>query len=622
MNDSIAAGAYDYARELGQKHMAQAKSEDNGKLLGQLYFGLALGFYRANPDGGIPYLDSAIVCAERVGDVSMNMRALNAKSSFLKKLGKLREAKRISLKAFDVSREKAQDRLFLSSWNVSINYRNLGQYDSALFYITIADSLAQRSNNQRDQYLALQGASNIYLDMGNYQEALKVIRKLPEGQSEGDKMYEKMNLGVAYLGLNKPDSALIAFESSITLAISRNDSIEISNLLGHLTKTYISLNDTEKAIESIKHSLSLSMANGTKDSTSQNNLTLAELLYDKEQFREALSTSSLAFEIAKSMDHEHLKLDALEILANSNAALSRYQEAFRYSRTAKELLRVVNENERLAKVEELKAIYETNQKEREIAVLAQENRIKDLQLNQQRIVTIASLIVSILVAVSGILFYRQHQTRAKQKQLKLEQDVLRTQMNPHFIFNALASIQGLITRNKRKEAATYLAKFGELTRDILEVSRKELIPITKEIDMIHNYVHLEQIRFSKSLKLEVKKDGFGDADELLVPPMTLQPFIENSIKHGFRGRDSGLVSVEIKKKDNYLYFSVLDDGVGLKKGAFEKSNSLAISIFKGRLRSIKKYAKNLALHVADHLDASGQVKGVVVKFNLPVVYAH
>ena len=622
MNDSIAVGSLDYVREYALHHLVEAKVQEDARVMGKLYFGLALGYYRSDPLGGIPYLDSSIYFTKKGESVSSQIRSLNAKSSFLKKLGRFKEAKLASLKAYQLSSKGIPDRLFLSAWNVSIIYRYLGQYDSALYYITIADSLAQSSPNERDQYLALQGASNIYLDMKNYDKALQTIRRIPQGPSQSDRMYEELNLGLAYLGLRKPDSALIAFNAAFSIAIAQKDSIEQANLLGHLTRTYMELNLPQKAIESVRQSLEISLRQETHDIIAKNYVVLAELLLQENQTIEGILAAEEALHVAQKYEYIDFEVESLYLLSRLHEIEGDFQTAYRYLDRYQELLKSINEDERLAKAEELKTIYELRQREQEIAVLAQQNTIKDLQLGQQRIVLIASFTVFLLVVIAVVLYYQQYRIKAKQRQLTLEQDVLRTQMNPHFIFNALASIQGFITRNKRKEAATYLAKFGELTRDILEASRMELIPIKKELEMIRNYVSLENARFSKELDLEIRLKGLNAEDELLVPPMMIQPFLENAIKHGFNGREAGKIQVGIEKNEQLLHFSVTDDGLGIVKDQPISEKSLAIQITRDRLDHLKKYTKNLHLSIDNVIGEDGTILGAKVTFDLPIVYAH
>ncbi len=622
INDSIATGAFDYASQLSDQKLFQAKAEGNEGVLGQLYFGRALGFYRSDPTSGIPYLDSSIYWTEKGGAVSDHIRSLNAKSTFLKKLGKLNAAKKASLAAYSISKDFAPERLFLSARNLSVTYRNLGKYDSALHFVLLADSLAQLSGDEKQQYLSKQGASNIYLDMKNYQEAIKIIRTLLNGESETDQMYELMNLGSAHLGLNQLDSALYAFKQSMLIAEDHKDSIVMANLLGYMGETYLSGDRPIEAMNSLKRSLLISATSNPDDIVAKNNINLSRALFRMNQPKEAREAAAKALTISRSLGHQSHQLESLRMLAISSEALGSYKGAYEYAMQIQELYEQINEKHRVEKIEELKTLYEMQQRERAILSLAQENKIKDLHLSQQRIVLIASFAVFALVVISVVLYYRQYQTKTRQRQLTLEQDVLRTQMNPHFIFNALASIQGLITRNKRKEAATYLAKFGELTRDILEASKKELIPIEKEIEMVTNYVHLEQIRFSKSLELEISREGFRPDDEMLVPPMILQPFVENSIKHGFKGRESGIIHVHIRRSNGLLHFALKDDGVGFEQIETPNHSSLAIRIIRERLQSLRKYAKNLVLSISNQTDQSGQITGVLVKFNLPVIYAH
>ncbi|MEQ9298784.1 MAG: histidine kinase [Cyclobacteriaceae bacterium] len=621
VNDSVTSGAFEGSKDLALEWMGQAKKEKNDTVIAQLFFGIALGYYRIDPYAGIPFLDSSIYYSERQENYSASIRYHNAKSSFLKKVGDLQEAKSTSLSAYFLAKAKSPDRLFLSARNVSVNYRLLGQYDSALYYILIADSLARRAGDAKLEYLALQGASNIYLDMKNYEEAIKIIPLL-KGGSPGDEMYELMNLGLAYFGLHALDSSLMAFDRSFLLAEQTNDTIVMATLLGQIGEVYLEQDKLDTAIHTLKKSLFLSKSSKPDDLIAMNNILLSRALTRKGRYQEALKDAERAHAIAKDLMHEEFQLSSLVILGEINSILGNMQAAYDYSLTYRELYHKVNESQRVKTVEILKKQFETERKERQIASLAQQNEIKDLQLDRQQIIMTAAFAIFSLVLVVGILLYRQNRSKQQQRQLSIEQNLLRTQMNPHFIFNALASIQGFITRDNRREAATYLAKFGELTRDILEASRKELIPLTKEIEMIKNYVQLEQVRFSKSLDLEIIQSGFDENDELMVPPMMVQPFLENAIKHGLRGRDSGKISIRIEKNEQVLHLSIEDDGAGLDENVPKSEQSLATTIAKERLHHLRKYEKNLKMNIANRTNETGKVSGVIVTMDLPIIYGH
>ena len=115
----------------------------------------------------------------------------------------------------------------------------------------------------------------------------------------------------------------------------------------------------------------------------------------------------------------------------------------------------------------------------------------------------------------------------------LQQQVLRSQMNPHFIFNVLGSIQNFLLSNDNKKAALYLSRFAALTRATLEYSASQSISLTKEIEMLKNYMELEKMRNPEKFSYTVITDENLEADFIQIPPMMIQPFIENSLKHGF-----------------------------------------------------------------------------------------
>ncbi|MEL6539112.1 MAG: histidine kinase, partial [Bacteroidota bacterium] len=266
------------------------------------------------------------------------------------------------------------------------------------------------------------------------------------------------------------------------------------------------------------------------------------------------------------------------------------------------------------------AQHETEKKEQAITSLTQENAIQDLQLKQQRLGLLGGGIVTLLVISLGWVILRQRNLKAQQIQWNLERNLLRTQMNPHFIFNSLASIQSFVLRKDNKKAVLYLAKFGELTRDILEASRQDFVPLEQEIRMVSNYVALEQARFGKTLNLEIDI-GDLDAENITIPPMLIQPFLENSIQHGSATRDQGDIHLKISEKDNKLKVIVEDNGTGLAEGAMNSNKSLAIKITRERLQHIHQGGGKVLLQVTNRKDPEGHILGVRVQFELPLRYA-
>ncbi len=145
----------------------------------------------------------------------------------------------------------------------------------------------------------------------------------------------------------------------------------------------------------------------------------------------------------------------------------------------------------------------------------------------------------------------------------VEGQALRAQMNPHFIFNALNSIKGLVVTKQNKSAALYISKFSKLVRNVLDNSRELFIPLEKELSTLEIYIQLEQARFRDGFNYEIKWVKQVN-ENLFIPPAVLQPFVENSIWHGFKNNPRpNLIEIILDVKDSYLCIDIKDNGIGI-----------------------------------------------------------
>jgi ligand-binding sensor domain-containing protein len=152
--------------------------------------------------------------------------------------------------------------------------------------------------------------------------------------------------------------------------------------------------------------------------------------------------------------------------------------------------------------------------------------------------------------------------------LELEQEAARLQMNPHFIFNSLNSIQGFVSTNDPFQAKRYLAKFAKLMRLILENAREEFIPLQNEINILENYLELEKLTTQPPFEFSITHDESVDAERIQIPPMMIQPFVENAIIHGIRKKETaGLISIHFKIEGDILNCIICDNGIGRKRAA-------------------------------------------------------
>jgi len=210
----------------------------------------------------------------------------------------------------------------------------------------------------------------------------------------------------------------------------------------------------------------------------------------------------------------------------------------------------------------------------------------------------------------------------------LRQKVLRSQMNPHFIFNSLNAIQSYVLKNDTKQAVKYLGSFAKLIRMILDGSRYDYISLNKEISLLEYYLDLQQLRFGDKFSWSLDVDHRIDVESCLIPVMLAQPFIENAIEHGVQQLEGkGSVKISFTKQKEIIVFKVSDNGIGrdaskkIQKDSFKTNDSLSTNIFKERLFTLNKYSGQKITHdIIDLKDIEGNAKGTMVVINIPITF--
>jgi ligand-binding sensor domain-containing protein len=209
---------------------------------------------------------------------------------------------------------------------------------------------------------------------------------------------------------------------------------------------------------------------------------------------------------------------------------------------------------------------------------------------------------------------------------KVELKALRAQMNPHFVFNSLNSIQHYILNSKSNEAAKYLNKFAKLIRIILSNSEKSMVTVNEDVESLNLYLELESMRFDGKFDYTINVDKTVDGDYDEIPPMLMQPYIENAILHGLNPKETkGHLKIDIFIKNNYIVCRITDDGIGrVKSGEIKRTTpgnahkSLGMKITSERVRILNDINKSdLSVSVTDLTDEKGNSKGTMVELYIP-----
>ena len=220
---------------------------------------------------------------------------------------------------------------------------------------------------------------------------------------------------------------------------------------------------------------------------------------------------------------------------------------------------------------------------------------------------------------------QRRQLELERKTIELEQQALRLQMNPHFLFNCLNSIKGYISEQRTKEAKLHLSKFAKLMRQILDNSRETYISLDVEILTLTNYLELEQISHEDKFQFNIEVEESLKKENVMVPTMIVQPFVENAIIHGVMSRNGGgEINISFKPEGDKILCEVKDNGIGraasreLQKGSVQRHHSRGIEVTEERLKVMSAEGSPSGVVISDILSETGEVEGTSVHIMLPM----
>lgn len=363
-------------------------------------------------------------------------------------------------------------------------------------------------------------------------------------------------------------------DSCQSLAIALNDTLALMRSYDFEAQWLKRTGRTQEAIE--KARVYFQFANETKRYNAiKRYLNFAELFLANGQPDSAIFYLNQGVKLDSIQKNNTKDLAGTYLVYSASYAMKGdFKRAFDYSKKENEAFKEATELIQKTEIAELTARYDAERKDEAIQSLQTNNELNDKLILQQRWTFSISIALLALLGFFLFNFYKQKLFKARHdklllenKQLLLEQKNRQNQLNPHFIYNSIANLQGLISTNQKQEANQYLITLTRVIRDMLELNRKDFIPLEKEIKSLQNYVNLQQMRFSHSFDFKVDSTDL-DIDNILIPPMLIQPFVENAIEHGLMNLDrQGCLQVKFYQDDRTLHIEITDNG----KGATEES---------------------------------------------------
>ena len=353
-----------------------------------------------------------------------------------------------------------------------------------------------------------------------------------------------------------------------------------------------------------------------------------------------------AYVLSKKSKHLETLNKSSKALYNDSRKNGDYKKALLFLEDAVKTDSILNKEENKNAMLKADFKYETEKKEAKIKELNQKKRIAELQSNKKTILINSFVISFLALAIIAYFLFSRFKTQKKNELLETklaeaeklleaekkatdsELKALKSQMNPHFIFNALNSIQEQFMYGDKLKGNEQLSNFTYLTRQILEVSGKKQITIATEIDILTKYLDLEKMRFAKDFEYKITIAPTIDEDYHKLPPMLLQPFIENSIKHGLmhkNGLKTLTIDFDLSSNEEYLICTILDNGIGRNKSAEIKANnqvkhnSFSTQSIEERLHLLNEKLQLNDLIVYTDVTENGEVTGTKVTVNIPLV---
>lgn len=519
--------------------------------------------------------------------------------------------------------------------NLGILAKLEGNYKLAIQYYKESYKIASACHDTVGMVLTTNNIGIVYYDwkqydvaLEHYQKALAMLRK----QGDSTRMAVLLNnAGELLKETGKPDKALANYFESLKISLKRGMRMTSMNSYINIGDVYLARKEYDSARKNFQHALGLSQAIQYPFGLAMSHIRLGEALMMLNNDATAFQHLSTGAALARQQNDLVLKRDASLNLYRYHQKQGQYKEAlstFHDYTAARDSL--FNQNSR-KEMAILRTEYETDKKENEIKLLTQEKAIQMLEVERHKNLFLYTLLIAISLLLAGWLAYTRF--RLKQKNIKneleklnleIEQRLLRSQMSPHFIFNSLNSINSFIAENNSRTAQTFLTKFAELIRLILENSRKTLTSLADELRTLQLYLEIEQMRFDKKFTFILESDETLDPDNTYIPPMLVQPFVENALLHGIaHSNHHGLVVISFEQRQDTMMVTVTDNGIGRTRSAEIETKpthrqSLGMQLTSERLQLLgSQFGGQYTAEISDITNEKGTCAGTHVAITMP-----
>ncbi len=571
---------------------------------------LSRQYYDINTDSGLLFSTAAIGLARQLKLPALESDALKYKGDNFDVRGEYDSAEYYFKEALKIQEERKDDKGIASLlMRIGTVYHNRSAYIEASNYFYQALAVGEKKSLVPVQAVARGNLALVQQHMGNYGEAIEHYGKVLElFRSMGDtaNMISALNnMGAActqpaYLHL---DSAAHFARAARALAEKTNNFRQLSTATNTLAGVYYERKQYDSAIQTYQYTIALGQKINNPQGVAIARHHLSDMyrlapdsilrrygISPAARLDTALALEKLALQSLHEMGDVQRESEAWENMAIIHEAMKNYPAALQAHKHLKQYRDSIFNDEKKEALLKAKMNFEQEKKEAE----------HQAALHRQKTIRNSAIIGgAALLAIGGLLVWQRNRRRSavqKQREAELrsaiaetELKALHSQMNPHFIFNCLGSIADFIRKNDLEAADRYLTKFAKLIRMVLENSSEPSIPLTEDLQALRLYMELEALRTGRAFAYDIHVAEDISQEDTLIPPMILQPFVENSIWHGVAGmKGTGKIDIHISEKAGRLECRIIDNGKGRNQPGSRdetgKSKSMGTSITRERLK--------------------------------------
>ena len=551
--------------------------------------------YLNSKDSSLYYSNLSLNFARRSNSENAILNTFKLQAEVYNHFGMIGQSTSVLIKFIDKAEaNRDQKNICWGTIQIAEKSFQIRYYNEAKTYYRKALSVAEKNNAIFFKSQIYRGLAEVSLALQEEEEAVRnldkcipLIKEWEESTNLPLTILTKAKILMFQEQYDQANNELASARSQFQLLGDKRGIAKTLHLIGQL---FFEQNEMKLSESYFKKSLALLQTFEFDPFRIENHRFLAEIYSNQRDYTRA-----------------YFNLEEYQKYTNINSSISS-------TKAINELTQMYSRELREYRIKEQEQVITNQKKEKELLALKSEKQFST-------IILIVIILISIIIIV--IFYFRQLKIKQQTQEIEMSQTLLRTQMNPHFIFNAMSVIQSYIYENDPTKSSKFLVSFSKLIRLILENSPKEFITIETEIDILDKYLKTQKLRFENRFDFKITAPEELIFKKVLIPPMITQPFVENSIEHGqLNIVENGNIHIEFKQVDNMLFVKIEDNGIGRKESEKKKMKknhkSMALNITRERVNILnKKYKSKATVEIGDLKQE--KYSGTLVELYLPLL---